>query len=56
MAVKKNAGGRESVKLDKGVVVKVRTNKQKTGVPISDFFEKAAIEKLERQRIRDDKI
>ncbi len=40
------AKGFENVKINKEVVEKVRKDKEKTGVPISVFFEKAAEEKL----------
>lgn len=36
----------ESVKIEKPIVDKVRKNKEKTGVPVSTFFEQAAEEKL----------
>ena len=50
------ADQREPVKLSSSVVKKVRENKKKTGVPISIFFEKAAIEKLDKQKAKDDKV
>lgn len=59
MGVKKNnvqEDLREPVKLSCVVVGKVRDNKKKNGVNISAFFEKAAIEKLERQKVKDDRI
>lgn len=40
----------ESVKLDEEVVIRVRKNKEKTGVSISAFIEMAIEEKLERER------
>jgi hypothetical protein len=39
----------ESVKLDKGIVMRVREYKGRTGVSISGFVEKAIEEKLERE-------
>lgn len=40
----------ESVKLNSEVVEKVRKNKEKTGVSIGIFFEKAALQKLQREK------
>jgi len=40
--------GREAVKLRMEVVKRVRKNKEKTGVPIAVFFERAATEKLDK--------
>jgi hypothetical protein len=49
MAVKKKEGERESVKLDAGVVQRVRDyKKNKFGPAISTFFEKAATDKLDK--------
>lgn len=44
-----NFGGTRSVKIKTDIVDKVEKNKQKTGVPISVFFEQAAIEKLNKK-------
>jgi hypothetical protein len=44
-----NANGTESVKLNSKLVEKVRKNKEKTGVPITTFIEKATEEKLSKQ-------
>jgi len=41
----------ETIKVDSGLVEKVRANKEKTGVPIAVFFEKAAEEKLEKEKV-----
>ena len=40
----------ESVKLNKKVVDLVRDNKKKTHVPVSIFFQEAAIEKLQKEK------
>jgi len=40
----------ESVKLNKDIVDLVREDKKKTKVPISGFFELAAIEKLNKPK------
>lgn len=40
----------ESVKLKKEIIDLVRQNKEKTGVPVSTFFEQAAFEKLKKQK------
>lgn len=48
--VNKDAG-REAVKLRMEVVQRVRKNKEKTGVPINVFFERAATEKLDNEGI-----
>jgi hypothetical protein len=41
----------ESVKIKKETVEKVRKNKGLTGVSIAAFFELAATEKLEREKL-----
>lgn len=53
MSKKKKSGGdgREPVKLDSEIVERVRNDKKVTGVNISVFFEKAATEKLDRQKL-----
>ena len=43
---------RESVKLDVLIVNLVRARKEVTGVPVSKFFEQAAIAKLEGEKVR----
>lgn len=48
--VNKDAG-REAVKLRMEVVQRVRKNKEKTGVPIAVFFERAATEKLDNENV-----
>lgn len=53
MVDKKSGDGRERVALDAAVVQRVRKNKTKTGVPINVFFEKAAMEKLDKQDVRE---
>ncbi len=40
----------ESVKINRSVVNLVRENKKKNLVPISAFFEHAAIEKLQKEK------
>lgn len=42
---------REPVKLDSEIVERVRVDKKDTGVNISTFFEKAADEKLKKQKL-----
>jgi len=39
------------VRIRKNIVKKVANDKKKTRIPIGLFFEQAAIEKLERQKI-----
>lgn len=53
MGGKKNLGGDEPVNLDKKIVDRVRANKQKTGVPISTFFERAAVYVLNIQELHE---
>lgn len=48
---KSDGDGRQPVKLDSEIVERVRNDKKVTGVNISVFFEKAATEKLDRQKL-----
>ena len=41
----------ESVKIDTAVIAKVRRKKKKSGINVGKFFELAALEKLEREKI-----
>jgi len=50
---KKSLDGRERVALKEGVVQKVRDAKRRTRIPISEFFETAAIEKLTRMKLHE---
>lgn len=46
-------GGRESVKLDKHLVGRVRSNKKRTGTPINVFIEKTVSKELDKIELRE---
>ena len=54
MVKKKQETKYESVKINTGIVEKVRDNKKVTGVPVSTFFEQAAELKLETDSLLGD--
>lgn len=47
---KKKDSNFESVKIHKDIIALVRKHKKETRVPISAFFENAAIEKLQKEK------